>query len=326
MKADTNFAIWKRVMALVAAMAAASICMHFVFGPYEEAPRRSRPAPACFDGHARRKSGNAVAFVTMVAGNQAGYLQGACALGKGIRRFWGGSGDYDAVALELSKNPLTDANRLSLKMCGWITCTVPYVEVHNEATQGHKLENCYSKLQAWNLTQYDRVVMLDADMLVVDDISPLASIPLEGNNSIAAVRDYWFGEFASGFNGGLLVLKPDAAMHARLLRSLKTATPHMIRYFEQSFLNDFFDGGWLELDGRWATNLAIYERDYMLWKAWEPEIKNVHYTVAKPWASVIGSINVYEIRQWWYQQRRLQNSAVADALYGAFGFIRQFYM
>lgn len=69
----------------------------------------------------------------------------------------------------------------------------------------------YTKLLLWNMTDYERLVYLDADTLVVGDVSALLELPRE--IGFAAVGDVWHhgasvNSFLSRFNAGVLSLVP----------------------------------------------------------------------------------------------------------------------
>lgn len=78
-----------------------------------------------------------------------------------------------------------------------------------------------NKIQIWTLTEYERVVFLDSDMLILKNIDELFSC-----KQLAAASEY-YTDYASGaepqgqFNSGVLVVEPALAVYDRLYRSLK---------------------------------------------------------------------------------------------------------
>lgn len=90
-----------------------------------------------------------------------------------------------------------------------------------------------TKLHAWRLTGYDKIVFLDADILVLRPISHLFSI----TSSLAASPDIGWPD---AFNSGLMVLTPSlttfSAMREFAIQSGSWDGA------DQGFLNDFFGG------------------------------------------------------------------------------------
>jgi glycogenin glucosyltransferase len=94
----------------------------------------------------------------------------------------------------------------------------------------------YTKLGLWGLTQFSKVVYLDADMLVVGaGLEELWERP--GAPCPAAAPDVFPPD---RFNAGLLVVEPDAAVHAALLAAAPLLPSH--DGGDTGFLNAFFPG------------------------------------------------------------------------------------
>ena len=65
---------------------------------------------------------------------------------------------------------------------------LPIEVVQNPNSEEVRYKWVYSKLRAWQMTRYDRIVFLDSDIVVKDNIDDLFSSSLP---SFAAVRDCW---------------------------------------------------------------------------------------------------------------------------------------
>jgi len=66
----------------------------------------------------------------------------------------------------------------------------------------------YSKLNMWNLTQFDKIVYLDADMVVMHNIDELFEKPnMSSTNSGGVIYKDW-----KQLNSGLIVLEPSEAV------------------------------------------------------------------------------------------------------------------
>lgn len=168
----------------------------------------------------------------------------------------------------------------------------------------------WSKLRAWELTGCERVVFLDADMLVLRNMDELFTLDL-GDHALAAchacrcnpngIKSYpaswqpenchytWQerGEAAPAtldryLNGGFLVLKPDQAVFAWLQQKV-AAIDDLRRYpfSEQDLLNEVFENRWLPLPWIYNALKTLPFQHPALWR--EAEVKNLHYILAKPW-------------------------------------------
>lgn len=146
-----------------------------------------------------------------------------------------------------------------------------------------------------------RVLYLDCDMLVRDDVGWLFDLDLKGN-SIAAVRDT-IGAFITGgrdlrnnrdifdpadcyFNAGMVLIDlekwRDADILGRMEEAYATGVMQRI-YYDQDLLNLIFRGHWLELPWRWNTIDARHAHEGL-----NPAI--LHYTGDnKPWGVLSGT-------------------------------------
>ena len=75
--------------------------------------------------------------------------------------------------------------------------------------------NNYTKILAFNQTQYDRVLCLDADGVVLQHMDSLFSMP---SSPVAMPRAYWLEDTLSS---QLILLEPSDAEMARILRRIE---------------------------------------------------------------------------------------------------------
>ncbi|KAF9881211.1 glycogenin [Colletotrichum karsti] len=93
-----------------------------------------------------------------------------------------------------------------------------------------------TKIQLWSLTQFTRLLYLDADTLVMSPLDHLFALPPD--IPFAAAPEIGFPDC---FNSGVMLLRPDAATHAEL-----TAFAARVDSFDggdQGLLNVFFGDG-----------------------------------------------------------------------------------
>lgn len=116
-------------------------------------------------------------------------------------------------------------------------------------------KDLFSKLNIWGQLDLARVAFLDLDAFPVRDLDgifdPSVSprqrcraelLPAEDRACEAEICDYVFAGhgLADGVNVGVVVLEPNAAMHARLLRESQDTTKFDNKMAEQAFLNYAF--------------------------------------------------------------------------------------
>jgi len=178
-----------------------------------------------------------------------------------------------------------------------------FQDVAARMPENKRLSNIvYARLMIDRLVGDDvtRVLYLDCDMLVRDNIEKLFDIDMEGK-PIAAVRDS-IGAFITGrrdlksnrdlfdpadpyFNAGMVLVDVAqwraADIIGRMEQALKDGVMARI-YYDQDFLNLIFARNWLQLPWRWNTVDARHAHEGL-----DPAI--LHYTGEnKPWGVLSG--------------------------------------
>jgi alpha-N-acetylglucosamine transferase len=188
----------------------------------------------------------------------------------------------------------------------------------------------WTKLAAWQLTDYERVVFLDADMLVTQSMDELFSFPL-GDGEIAAchacrcnpnrIASYpasWIPQNCfythcrgvehtsepevvdSYLNGGFLVLTPDEAVYEQMVERLAEVDDLSSYVFaEQDFLNEFYEGRWVPMPYVYNALKTLAFQHPGLWDI--DDVKNIHYIIDKPWQAPLDPADRYfpVNRLWW---------------------------
>ncbi len=79
--------------------------------------------------------------------------------------------------------------------------------------------NTFDKLFVWGLTQFEKIVFLDSDMLIVRNIDSLFDKP--PFSAVSADSSYPGNEgWAGGLNSGLMVISPDETMREELFGAI----------------------------------------------------------------------------------------------------------
>ena len=133
----------------------------------------------------------------------------------------------------------------------------------------------FCKLALWRLTQFERVVFLDADALVVKNIDRLFGYP----EFSAAPNLYDNLTDMHRLNSGVFVAEPDMATYADMLARLDVPDVFW-RRTDQTFLESYFPD-WHGLPFTYNALQYLYFKLPDLWR-WSG-IKVVHYQFEKPW-------------------------------------------
>ncbi|KAG7969447.1 hypothetical protein I3843_07G031600 [Carya illinoinensis] len=265
------------------------------------------------------------AYVTFLAGNGE-YVKGVVGLAKGLRKV---KSKYPLVVAILPDVP--GEHREILVSQGCIVKEIEPVYPPENQTQfarAYYVIN-YSKLRIWEFVEYSKMIYLDGDIQVFENIDHLFDLP---DNYFYAVMDCFCSKTWSHspqykvgycqqcpdrvkwpvalgpkpalyFNAGMFVYEPNLSTYHDLLKTLKTNPP--TPFAEQDFLNIFFRDVYKPIPP--VYNLVIA----MVW--WHPEniqldkVKVVHYCASesKPWRYTGEEQNMDRedikmlVKKWW---------------------------
>ncbi|CAK7340478.1 unnamed protein product [Dovyalis caffra] len=292
----------------------------------------------------KQASISSCAYVTFLAGD-GDYWKGVVGLAKGLRK---AQSKYPLVVAILPDVP--EDHRKILVSQG---CIVREIEpVHPPENQDTHFAMAYyvinySKLRIWEFVEYSKMIYLDGDIQVFDNIDHLFDMP---DGYFYAVMDCfcektwsnspqykigycqqcpdkvkWPAEMGPKpplyFNAGMFVYEPNLSTYHDLLETLKVTAPTL--FAEQDFLNMFFRDIYKPIPSDYNLVLA------MLWR--HPEninldrVKVVHYCAAgsKPWRYTGKEENMDRedikmlVQNWWdiYNDESLdyKNTVVAAA-------------
>jgi hypothetical protein len=231
------------------------------------------------------------AYATTLTHGDA-YAPGVEALGRSLRA----TGTREPMVLMVTAD-VPSAARTRLASQGWTLREIEPVKNPTPAKQllFPRFDKVFTKLRAWELVEFDKVVLLDADMVVLKNIDELFERP-----ELSAAPDFLV---PSRFNSGTMVLEPSREKLDRMFRVLADQASY--DGGDQGFLNNFF-GDWYTGPGdrRLPTwyNLPNFIFQFMhahrsLREEVEREAKILHYMVQKPWQSASTVTGASEI--WW---------------------------
>ncbi|WP_111766040.1 glycosyltransferase family 8 protein [Nakamurella deserti] len=199
----------------------------------------------------------------------------------------------------------------------------------------------WTKLEVWRFTEFERVVFLDADMLVVRPMDELFTLPLAPGaiaachacrcnpDRIASYPADWTpahcfythcrgldhtrepGVVDDYLNGGTLVLTPDLAVHGDMVSRL-AALEDLSRYpfAEQDFLNEYYENRWEPLPYIYNALKTLPFQHPSMWN--EPDVKNIHFIIDKPWQRTPAPGDRYHAlhQLWWDVAQRAGTAPV----------------
>lgn len=198
-------------------------------------------------------------------------------------------------------------------------CEVIPVERYSPAgldTSSYKLQaygECWCKLRMWELEEYSRLVYLDADMLVIQNLDALFHLPpgfwaapdcaagrptQAERNACALLHADKCGR-PSYFNAGMFVMTPSVKELARIEAALEAGELIIGGYAEQDALNCFYSNVWQPLPHTFNLQKGIKHHHPELWCPFDSAV--IHYTDKKPWQGRDGENSAYVdiVDLWW---------------------------
>ncbi len=219
------------------------------------------------------------AYVTTLS-NGDGYVPGVEALGRSLDRT---GTRHPKVVLVTPDVP--SVARALLSSQGWLIRSVDPIRSPNEDMQRlfERFANTFTKLRAFGLTEFSKVVLLDADTIVIENIDELFERPAP-----AAAPDFLLPDH---FNSGVMVVDPSKLTFERMMEHLFVSDSY--DGGDQGFLNSFYPD-WYALPAghRLPSGYNMHHFIYQFLRAHpglskyvEGRAKIIHYTVQKPWRS-----------------------------------------
>jgi alpha-N-acetylglucosamine transferase len=187
----------------------------------------------------------------------------------------------------------------------------PKYLVTNEATRDRD-KIMWEKLRVWNMTEYEKIILLDNDLLIRENIDNLFE-----KNSISAVPALFDDEKiifwdssdlinfkkvnrvkkGDGLNGGLIVLKPDKKIFEDLIMTSESLTNRTCCPF-QEFIFRYFEnrGEYQRLSDNYNMRKLARQKNVKI-----NEIKVYHFVERKkPW--ILGKNRSHKdpmAKEWW---------------------------
>tara|TARA_B100001142_G_scaffold74591_1_gene75288 strand:- start:2517 stop:3629 length:1113 start_codon:yes stop_codon:yes gene_type:complete len=215
------------------------------------------------------------------------------------------------IATDNATHPALSVNESLLHNAGWSLCHTAIIESPdndmlsmNRFLQAHM----FSRLRMWQLIQYDAVLSIDVDAIVISDISILFvrhyPIMKRRNLTLGAVGDGLLlpctnanaRRSATNFNAGVILLQPDMNTFRRLVNTIHSQA-YTKEMAEQSLLNHVYSvRQYYQLPYTFNTHLGnIYCNERV------KDASILHYIGApKPWSLRRGFLSCapYDLNCW----------------------------
>ncbi|XP_059640648.1 UDP-glucuronate:xylan alpha-glucuronosyltransferase 1-like isoform X2 [Cornus florida] len=200
------------------------------------------------------------------------YVCGAIAAAQSIRM---AGSTRDLVILVDST--ISTYHRSGLEAAGWKIRTIQRIRNPKAEKDAYNEWN-YSKFRLWQLTDYDKIIFIDADMLILRNIDFLFGMP-----EISAT-----GNNGTLFNSGVMVIEPSNCTFQLLMDHINEIESY--NGGDQGYLNEIFTW-WHRIPKHinflkhfWiGDEEAVKRKKTWLFGAEPPVLYVLHYLGVKPW-------------------------------------------
>ncbi|KAH7931120.1 glycosyltransferase family 8 protein [Leucogyrophana mollusca] len=266
--------------------------------------------------------GHNAAYVTLLT--KTSYLPGVLVLDYTLRAVASRYPLLVMVTPSLPQEAKDVLNRKGISMKE-VSSLQPPEGLHNLSSHDARFTDTWTKLRSFGLAEYDRIVLLDADMIVMRNMDELMDLDLPKNWIAAAhvcacnprkLKHYppdWVPANCAytplehpscltsppvitessprpytQLNSGLVVLDPSKELGEAVVNHLFTSPSVSTWSFpDQDLLSDLFKGKWKPLPWCYNALKTLMVIHKPLWR--DEEIRCLHYILAdKPWQARVG--------------------------------------
>ena len=235
-------------------------------------------------------------YVTYLSSND--YLLGVLSLHESWKRTKSIYEFHCMVSNAISENIIDILKNKKIKIIRFNQIKIPENLItynkNNCYTNYEVLKNYYNKIVIYGLDKFEKIVYMDAQMIMIDNIDELFNYP-----HMSAVMNHKEDEVYF-FNSGIMVIEPSKKLFIDMIQSLaamtekqmyESANKHHHCLWDQDFLNYYFKN--------WGTTLGqILNVKYnTFWNIADiygislESIKVAHMVGKKPWFMTMEEIN-----------------------------------
>ncbi|KAL8477092.1 hypothetical protein ACS0TY_029414 [Phlomoides rotata] len=200
------------------------------------------------------------------------YVCGAIVVAQSIRM----SGSTRDLVILVDEN-ISAFHRKGLELAGWQVRTIQRIRNPKAEKDAYNEWN-YSKFRLWELTDYDKIIFIDSDLLILKNIDFLFAMP-----EVSAT-----GNSEHFFNSGVMVIEPSNCTFQLLMDHVNDTVSY--NGGDQGYLNEIFT--WWHRIPRHLNFLKHFwvgddeearRKKVGLFEADPPVIHVLHYLGNKPW-------------------------------------------
>lgn len=225
------------------------------------------------------------AYFTLVARDK--YVDGAVCMYKSLR-------DITRYPLIAMTYDVSETGIKQLSDLGVICRPVDIIEsakagIGENKSRLNDFTYTYTKLHIFSYDEYEKIIFLDSDLIVVKSIDHLFD-EIKNVFAACACTPYW----EHRFNSGVMVIRPDK----RTFKDMMAKKDSMFTYdgSDQGFLNSYFKD-WQKLDIKYNAGKRIYSETPEHWAAIDHHV--IHFVGGKPWLG--GEAGYEELEEIWFR-------------------------
>jgi len=186
---------------------------------------------------------------------------------------------------------------------------VDYIYAHSDnfTKQDSRFSQIFTKMHLFNLDQYEKVLMLDIDIIVLHNLDHLFELSapaahyrneiLDHGSKVPTGRIYLKkGIVQNGINAGTMLLEPNKKEFKRIVKEIKNPLGYKVNAPEQEYLSYIYRDKWTHLD---FSYLCMFDKDDLM-KKYNYSIHDImilqYAWILKPWDLVLDNRHkVYSI-------------------------------
>ena len=158
-----------------------------------------------------------------------------------------------------------------------IITPITAVKNPNSYVKRNHMRDNFTKLRAWQLTNYQKIVYSDSDFIYTQNSDDLCYLPADvnaGRNFVSLEGEWTDPDF---FNAGFMVITPGTETFCDMIEASQTFVSPTGG--DQPFQNMYWKDKWTELDYKYdGANANIY---FTQKEEWNPKkIRSIHFTRA----------------------------------------------
>jgi len=233
---------------------------------------------------------NKYAYVALLMGDSP-YFLGALVMGYSLKTV---NTNYDIVIMVTPDVP--NDQKEVLKDFYHYVIDIDFITIDKRLIKNYetnRFKDVFTKLQCLTLTQYNKIIMIDIDMLVVKNMDHLFDLKAPA----ASLRKYDLingqkipqhlivknNKLIGGINAGLMLLQPDQNEYNDIVKDLLQTDKEREAYDnpEQDYLSYRYSKDWTNVSFLYNFQFGLTDRA----KKYDPnDIHNIHYSSRlKPW-------------------------------------------